>query len=105
MNSIEEIKYRRKILFEVYEALIGNITANMRMISLRWNEDSIDIRVIFSLEPSDEDKEIVSDIMGEVISGFPNVKSCKEFCIQSSLPLSELAPFGEVIFKIRENKI
>jgi len=103
MRTQKETEYRTRILMEAYRAMIGNISVNMRKISLKWTDDDITIRTYFSHEPIEEEEEMISEIMTEIIAGLPNIKSCKEECLYSDKPLHDLEPFGEVIFLRNED--
>lgn len=102
MSTNDKIEFRKQVLIATNSSLIGNVSSEMRMISLKWNYEKMDIRVIFSKEPSEDDRDLVSEIMGELLAHFPSINSCDENCLYSDLPFSEIEPFGEVVFMRKE---
>lgn len=92
---------RRDVLFFSYKALIGNITNNMLLISIRWSENSYHIRVFLNTIPSDYDVEIVEEITTEICADLPFIINCKEEVLKWDEDKSEL--LDETIFLTREH--
>ena len=73
---------RLVILFSFQRALLGNIKKNVREIMLFWNSVK-DIKVVFILDeaPTEQDKELISEMTTCVFGDFPYNINIKEECI------------------------
>jgi hypothetical protein len=58
-----------EVLVAAQRALLGEISENMRAITIKYDEKSIILRYIFDKEPSEEDLESVSFVETEIAAG------------------------------------
>ena len=66
----EETEFRRDVLIAFQTALLGMVTPNLRGVSVNWDNWRIAGLFVYEGQISELEKEIVSDIEGEVISHF-----------------------------------
>jgi hypothetical protein len=92
---------RKEVLFSSYKALIGNITKNMTLISIRWSADSFHMKVFLNTIPINDDIEIVKEITTEICADLPFITKCKEDVYKWNNHKSEL--LDETIFLTREH--
>jgi len=92
---------RKDVLFFSYKALIGNITSNMVLISIRWSENSYHIRVFLNTIPTNDDLKIVEEITTEICADLPFIINCKKEVLKWSKDKSVL--LDETIFLTREH--
>jgi len=98
---MKDINLRREVLFSSYKALLGNITRNMTLISIRWSRDSYYMRVFLNTTPTNDDIEIVKEITTEICADLPFIVHCKEEVHKWNNDKSEL--LDETIFLTREH--
>ena len=63
---------RIKALLSAQRALIGEVTTNMRAAALKVEDSSIELRIFFDSEISEEDEENVRVIETEIMADFPD---------------------------------
>ena len=98
---MNEDNLRKDVLFFSYKALIGNITKNMSLISIKWTENTYHIRLFLNTSPTNEDTEIIKEITTEICSDLPFIISCKEEVFKWDKNKSLL--LDETIFLTREH--
>ena len=96
---MDNVILRQKVLFFSQKALVGNITSNMILISIKWSETSYHIRLFINTIPTDDDFEILSEITTEICADLPLIINCKEEVFKWEKDNSEL--LDETIFLIR----
>lgn len=92
---------RQEVLFFSYKALIGNITKNMTLISIKWSENAYHMRVFLNTLPTDDDIEIIKEITTEICTDLPFINNCKEEVFKWNKNESKL--LDETIFLTREH--
>ena len=66
----EETELRREVLIAFQTALLGMVTPNLRGVSVNWDNWRIAGLFVYEGQISELEKEIMSDVEGEVISHF-----------------------------------
>jgi len=91
MTDIQpDFRLRHEVLIAFQTALLGMVTPKLRGVSVDWTQCQIKGICIYEGEVSESDKEIVSDIEGEVISHFSDHKiELKAVGSKSSMPLDQ----------------
>jgi hypothetical protein len=75
-----------ELFLSVRIPLLGMITPNTRAIAIQWNdkENELLLRYYFASLPSENEKEMVSDTLGEIVSHFwSEIKVANYECIDS----------------------
>ncbi|WP_437480736.1 hypothetical protein WME75_36185 [Sorangium sp. So ce1014] len=62
---------RCAVLVAVQQALLGEVTANLRAVAVTYDNKSIRLEAYFDGEISDEDEEAMSLVETELIAAFP----------------------------------
>ena len=72
-------------------AMLGEITPNMRLITVGWNEKltELHVTIYFDKEVTEEDEENINNITAEVFADI-DFKSEKIACVYDTRPLGEL---------------
>lgn len=85
MINLKELKLSSQ------RALLGEITANMRAITIESKDDSLLLRVIFYENPSEDEKDSLGDITAEILADFNEINHVnEEFIIDSDSPFKSL---------------
>ena len=66
-----DIELRRDVLLVTQVALLGEISAAVRGVTVAWSKDEISIRAVFDGPVSESDKESMECVGSEVIASFP----------------------------------
>lgn len=93
---------RNEILISVFRAMLGNISNNVRAITIGWSVNKFFIRAYFDREPQAEDIEDISIISTEVLADFRTFKEEQLDCIYSKAPINELERLAEWVFIRKE---
>jgi len=104
MQTKEEIELRKSVLLATYDALIGYISANVRMITIDWSEKHYHIKVYFYQPTNDKDLEDFQAVSAEVLAHFPKMVSCKEEVEYSEKSIEDLKGLKEMVF-LRKGEI
>jgi hypothetical protein len=62
---------RCEVLVALQQALLGEVTANLRAVTVSYDETSIHIEAYFDGEIHDEEREAISLVETEVMAEFP----------------------------------
>lgn len=86
-------------------AIQGNLQSNVRAIAIGYRYNRLTLKCYLDSLPSEQDKELLSDIVGEIISDFPpdKIPRTTEICELSNVPISELDRLDSFIY-IRTNE-
>lgn len=57
-----QVELRAKVLLTSQASLVGMITPIMHCVVVSWTEKTVNLRVVFSETPTDQDTEIVSEV-------------------------------------------
>ena len=87
--SNEELRVR--VLLTVQAALLGAITPNLRAVICCWDAEEVKVTAIFDGEPSEEEKELFSEVEAEILAQMPCHEvvlecNCAEYPGKISLP-------------------
>lgn len=67
-----DVTFRRDLLLTVQVALLGEISKNVRGVTVGWEGTQIQLRAIFDGPPNAEDAESMECVGTEVIAAFPS---------------------------------
>lgn len=81
-------------------AIQGNLQSNVRAIAIGYRYNRLTLKCYLDSLPSEQDKELLSDIAGEIISDFPpnKIPRTTEICELSNVPISELDKLDSFIY-------
>lgn len=81
-------------------AIQGNLQSNVRAIAIGYRYNRLTLKCYLDSLPSEQDKELLSDIAGEIISDFPpdKIPRTTEICEFSNVPISELDKLDSFIY-------
>jgi hypothetical protein len=97
-----ELELRTLLLISLQRALLGNITPSIRAIAIGFKgQEELIVIFYFDRFPTQEDKEIVSDTVGEVL-GDIKFSKVNELCQYSKEPLSKLSSFAAWVYMRNE---
>lgn len=83
-------------------ALLGAITANLRMVTIGWDElNTFHLRAYFGTPPSEEDIEEIEAVCAEVLSDLPFDKDKVE-CLSDTRERKDLEVLKYVVFARKE---
>lgn len=86
--------------------LLGAITKEVRAVAIKWDDENkyILLRYYFSSLPSEDDRDMVSDALGEIESHYWSEIERSEYeCIYSLAPVRELDPLDGWLFLKKES--
>lgn len=94
------------IIESASRAIQGNLQSNVRAIAISYRYNCLTLKCYLDSLPSEQDKEMLSDIAGEIISDFPPDKLPRttEICKFSNVLISELDKLDSFIY-IRANEL
>jgi hypothetical protein len=86
-----ELELKTLLLTSMQRALLGNIIPSIRAVTIGFKgQEELTVIFYFDRIPTQEDKEIVSDTVGEVL-GDIEFSKVNELCQYSKEPLSNLS--------------
>lgn len=102
---IKDNQGHRWIVDSARRAIQGNLQSNVRAIAIGYRYNRLTLKCYLDSLPSEQDKEMLSDIAGEIISDFPpdKIPRTTEICEFSNVPISELDKLDSFIY-IRTNE-
>lgn len=88
------------IIDSASRAIQGNLQSNVRAIAISYRYNRLMLKCYLDSLPSEQDKEMLSDIAGEIISDFPpdKIPRTTEICEFSNVPISELDKLDSFIY-------
>lgn len=94
------------IIDSARRAIQGNLQSNVRAIAIGYRKNRFTLKCYLDSLPSEQDKEKLSDIAGEIISDFPpdKIPRATEICEFSNAPISELDKLDSFIY-IRNDEL
>ena len=103
---IKDNQGHRWIVDSARRAIQGNLQSNVRAIAIGYRYNRLTLKCYLDSLPSEQDKELLSDIAGEIISDFPpdKIPRTTEICELSNVPISELDKLDSFIY-IRTNEL
>jgi hypothetical protein len=107
MNDKSEIP--QWLMWWVWHALLGEIYPNIRAIAISFSDKKeLRIRYYLDREPTEFDYESLGYVMTSVLSNASSnedIRSIKEECEYSILPLGELDTLDRIVFARREHDL
>lgn len=87
-NSAAEYSLEMAIRLSIQRALLCQVTSNLRMVAVEWDEEEQKICLLFYFdkEISDEEKDIASSAAGEFWADFDKTTEAIEKYIQLDFP-------------------
>jgi len=88
--------------------LLGMITTNTRAIAVGWSasQSRLLLRYYFEYPPTDEEQDMVSDVVGEITSHYwQDIKLADCECVVTSAPLRNLDKLDGWLYMRRENPV
>lgn len=94
------------IIDSASRAIQGNLQSNVRAIAIGYRYNRLTLKCYLDSLPSEQDKEMLSDIAGEIISDCPHDRMPRttEICEFSNVPISELDKLDSFIY-IRNDEL
>jgi hypothetical protein len=93
----------------LWQALLGEVYPNIRAIAASFSENKeLLVRYYLDRAPVEFDYESLGDVMGNVLSNTSSneeIRSVKEECVYSTLPIGELDALDGIVFARREHDI
>lgn len=93
-----ENELRITVLLCSYQGMIGNISKDLRMITIDWGFKFYKIRAVYDRPITDDDRDDIGVISAEVLASVSTMVDCKEEVEYSNLPIMDLPRLGKVIF-------
>lgn len=97
---IKEKQGHERIINSASRAIQGNLQSNIRAIAIGYRYNRLMLKYYLDSLPSEQDKEMLSDIAGEIISDFPpdKIPRITEICEFSNVPISEFDKLDSFIY-------
>lgn len=94
------------LLDSARRAVKGNVSPNVRAILMNYSHDHLNFRCYLDSIPTDIDREMLSDIAGEIVGNFPpnEIPAVTEICEASDVEISKLGDRDSFIY-IRDNEL
>jgi len=77
---------RTEVLLSLQRALLGEVTANLRAVTVRYDDNSIHFEAYFDGAPNDEEREGMSLVETEVMADFPSTHEVTHEVIRLDAP-------------------
>ena len=94
------------LLDSARRAVKGNVSPNVRAILMNYSHNHLILKCYLDSTPTDIDREMFSDIAGEIVGDFlPNeIPKVTEICEASNVEISKLGNCNSFVY-IRDNKL
>lgn len=94
------------LLDSARRAVKGNVSPNVRAILMNYSHNHLVLKCYLDSIPTDIDKEMLSDIAGEIVGDFPpnEIPTATEICEVSNVEISKLGNHDSFIY-IRDNEL
>lgn len=94
------------LLDSARRAVKGNVSPNIRAILMNYSHDHLILKCYLDSIPTDIDREMLSDIAGEIVGDFPpnEIPTVTEICEASNVEISKLGDRDSFIY-IRDNEL
>ena len=105
----KEIRLPGWLILWLWQALLGEIYPNIRAVAAAFSNDrELRIRYYLDRQPTEFDHESLGYVMTRVLSEASSneeIRSIKEECVYSILPMGELDVLDGIVFARREYDI
>lgn len=94
------------LLDSARRAVKGNVSPNVRAILMNYSHNHLFLKCYLDSIPTDIDREMLSDIVGEIVGDFPpnEIPTATEICEASNVEISKLGNHDSFIY-IRDNEL
>lgn len=94
------------LLDSAWRAVKGNVSPNVRAILMNYSHNHLILKCYLDSIPTDIDREMLSDIAGEIVGDFlPNeIPKVTEICEASNVEISKPGNRDSFVY-IRDNKL
>lgn len=94
------------LLDSARRAVKGNVSPNVRAILMNYSHNHLILKCYLDSTPTDIDREMLSDIAGEIVGDFPpnEIPKVTEICEASNVEISKSGNRDSFIY-IRDNKL
>lgn len=97
-NTFSNIQLRTKVLLCTYDAMLGMISPDVRLISIDWSVKHFYIMAFYDRVINDDDIDILKTITTEVAANFPGINDIKEYAEFSDKPFGEIKALKKMVF-------
>ena len=93
------------LLDSARRAVKGNVSPNVRAILMNYSHNHLILKCYLDSIPTDIDREMLSDIAGEIVGDFPpnEIPTATEICEASNVEIPKLGDFDSFVY-IRNNE-
>ena len=94
------------LLDSARRAVKGNVSPNVRAILMNYSHNHLVLKCYLDSIPTDIDREMLSDIAGEIVGDFPSdeIPTATEICEASNVEISKMGNHDSFIY-IRDNEL
>lgn len=92
---------RSEVLLSLQRALLGEVSAQLRAVTVTFDEKSVTARAYFDGEIDDEDREGMSSVETQILADFPDDHSMRIECHRLDAP-APIVDDGVWVFARRE---
>ena len=94
------------LLDSARRAVKGNVSPNVKAILMNYSHNHLILKCYLDSIPTDIDREMLSDIAGEIVGDFPpnEIPTVTEICEAYYIRISRLGKHDSFIY-IRENEL
>lgn len=96
---------RQFILLSILRALIGNITEDMRAITVDYDDGNVLLKYYLAKNPEKFETELIDDIETEVLADLDEHINVTSEIVATQRPIHELPPLKEWGFKRHEQPV
>ncbi|WP_061249968.1 hypothetical protein [Leptospira alstonii] len=89
---------RKSVLLSAQRALLGNISPNLRAVSIGFTEQSISIRFYYETQPSEIEYDLVDSITSEILADFDHINNIDEEIIVTQEKANQLNGLNDWIY-------
>lgn len=94
------------LLDSARRAVKGNVSPNVRAILMNYSHNHLILKCYLDSTPTDIDREMLSDIAGEIVGDFPpnEIPTVTEICEASNVEIPKPGNCDSIIY-IRNNEL
>lgn len=98
MEQFKDTDLRVRVLLSTYNALLGKIHPDIRLITIDWGMEHYNILAYFDRAVTAEDFELLRNITDEVAADIPQFIKFNEYAEFASVPIKDLRPLTKTIY-------
>lgn len=96
---------RQFILLSILRALIGNITDNMRAITVDYDDSNVLLKYYLAKQPERFEAELIDDIETEILADLDEHINVTSETVATQLPIHELPVLKDWVYKRYEQPV